>query len=218
MKYIGAFIVMVVLFTSNPSLQDHQSAVSAKVGQVLRSEVSSSGSETSNLEKIGIEFGVMLGSSLLDNMVKEVIKRKDYFFFSLTSFEYNGENRIIGIGVLGNVFISNDVEQELRRKGDLIKGGIGDLLNSDRQEDRAPDLETVDTPSNEYYVKASDSHPVYVYDAPDAESVSTEYYDSRVRLTAIGEENGFVNFRYNNSKNESASGWIAKEELEKSEY
>ena len=50
-----------------------------------------------------------------------VLKKKDYFFFSLTSIEYNGYEKVIGIGIMGNVHISEEVEKELKKGNDVQK-------------------------------------------------------------------------------------------------
>ena len=63
----------------------------------------------------------MFGNSLVEGIVKEVVKKKDYFFFSLTSIEYNGYEKVIGIGIMGNVHISEEVEKELKKGNDVQK-------------------------------------------------------------------------------------------------
>lgn len=115
MKYIIAIALLAVLYASNPSLVDHQNAVKEKISKLIKSENPSEEKSTNLLSEVGSAIGTLFGNSLVEGIVKEVVKRKDYFFFSLTSVEYNGYNKVIGIGILGNVHISKEVEKELKK-------------------------------------------------------------------------------------------------------
>ncbi len=115
MKYIIAIALLAILYASNPTLADHQNAVKEKISKLIKSENPSEEKPTNLLSEVGSAIGAMFGDSLVEGIVKEVVKRKDYFFFSLTSVEYNGYDKVIGIGILGNVHISEEVEKELKK-------------------------------------------------------------------------------------------------------
>ena len=115
MKYIIAIALLAILYASNPTLADHQNAVKEKISKLIKSENPSEEKSTNLLSEVGSAIGAMFGDSLVEGIVKEVVKRKDYFFFSLTSVEYNGYDKVIGIGILGNVHISEEVEKELKK-------------------------------------------------------------------------------------------------------
>ena len=115
MKYIIAIALLAILYASNPTLTDHQNAVKEKINKLTKSENPSEEKSTNLLSEVGSAIGALFGNSLVEGIVKEVVKRKDYFFFSLTSVEYNGYNKVIGIGILGNVHISEEVEKELKK-------------------------------------------------------------------------------------------------------
>lgn len=115
MKYIIAIALLTILYASNPTLADHQNAVKEKISKLIKSENPSEEKPTNLLSEVGSAIGALFGNSLVEGIVKEVVKRKDYFFFSLTSVEYNGYDKVIGIGILGNVHISEEVEKELKK-------------------------------------------------------------------------------------------------------
>jgi hypothetical protein len=87
--------------------------------------VSSSSGDSSNfLREIGTTVGLALSESLIKDITKNVITRKDFLFFSLTNFEFDGVSEIIGVGVLGNVYISDSVITELNKEKDKIKTAL----------------------------------------------------------------------------------------------
>ena len=108
----------VVLFLC---LEDHQNAVKEKISKIIKSQMPTDEKTTSTLGEIGTAIGTLFGNSLLEGIAKEVVKKKDYFFFSLTSVEYNGNEKVIGIGILGNVHISEEVEKELKKSNYVQK-------------------------------------------------------------------------------------------------
>jgi len=116
MKYILVIALLAILYTSNPSLEDHQNGVKEKISGLIKSQIPSVEKKTSTSREFGTAIGTLLGSSLVEGIVKKIVKRKDYFFFSLTSVEYNGYNKVIGIGIMGNVYISEEIEKELNKE------------------------------------------------------------------------------------------------------
>jgi hypothetical protein len=102
-------------------LEDHQNAVKEKISKIIKSQIPTDEKTTSTVGEIGTAIGALFGNSLVDGIVKEVVKKKDYFFFSLTSIEYNGYEKVIGIGIMGNVHISEEVEKELKKGNDVQK-------------------------------------------------------------------------------------------------
>ena len=121
MKYIIIIALLAILYASNPNLEDHQNAVKEKISKIIKSQIPTDEKTTSTVGEIGKAIGALFGNSLVEGIVKEVVKKKDYFFFSLTSIEYNGYEKVIGIGIMGNVHISEEVEKELKKGNDVQK-------------------------------------------------------------------------------------------------
>ena len=222
MRYIIAIVVLLILYTSNPNLEDHQSAVNNKVSKLIRNEVQTRQKSTSDLGEIGTELGVMFGTSLVEGIIKEVVKRKDYFIFSITSLEFNGHKKIIGVGLLGNVFISNEVDHDLKEGTEKVKtawNDISDLNNTsstdnNNLDDKDPENnQTVYNSSKEYYVNADESNKVYFYDNPDYNSLRDSYFSSREKVTAIRIENDFAYIEFINSNSQTTKGWILLSDL-----
>lgn len=123
MRLILAIVILAILFASNPGLNDHQKAVKAKISQFIKKQTSSKSNDTKS-EQAGKAILGLVGESMANEVVNEVIKRKDYFFFSLTTFEFNGNEKIIGIGIFGEVYISNEIEKELNNYVNKVKSNF----------------------------------------------------------------------------------------------
>ena len=226
MKYILAIVVLAILYASNPNLDEHQRALKDKVSQLIRREVSSSGKSVSSLGDIGTELGVMFGSSLADGIIKDVVRRKDYFFFSLTSIEFEGNNKIIGLGILGKVFITDQVDYELNKGTQKVKSAWNDLIKPNNENsasnntidttfatDNSSHSASTATTTSEYYVNASESNQVHFYNSPNYNSMRNSYFNSREKVTALRIENGFAYIEFINTDNQSSKGWVALSDL-----
>jgi len=129
MRYILLIALLIILYSSNPGIETHQNAVKVKISNVIKQQVSFEKSKN-NTEQASKLLLDLFGVGLADQSVKEFVKRKDYFFFSLTIFEFNGNETTIGVGLLGNVFISDEFEKELNNKINKIKSSFDNSKGS----------------------------------------------------------------------------------------
>ncbi len=118
MRYIFLLVIIAIFYTSNPSALEHQQAVKNKINKVLKNNyLSNSGTPSDNLIS---SLGGLFVDGLVDGAVESYVTRKDYFLFSLTNIDFNGETRVIGVGLLGKVKISDefmDVIKQTIQKG-----------------------------------------------------------------------------------------------------
>lgn len=91
-RYI-LIVVLLVAFITNPGKEKHKNKVLQRVESAIGTNVYSS------------ESGGIQRDSVLDRIVDSYIDYSNYFFFSTTSIQYQGEYRTIGIGMLGYVYI-----------------------------------------------------------------------------------------------------------------
>ena len=77
----------------------------------------------SGAEQLGSALGLMLGGTLLDRMIETMVSTDNYVLFSTTKITWDGKSKLIGIGVFGNVFISDKIDE-------AIKGGKGLIPNN----------------------------------------------------------------------------------------
>ena len=65
-----------------------------------------------NYQATSAGIGLFLGSSLIDKVVDGYIDSENYYFFSLTKINVDGDKRTIGLGILGKVFISDKLKEK----------------------------------------------------------------------------------------------------------
>lgn len=96
-----AGVVLLVALLTNPSLDQHKSAVKIVAGKVV-------GEATQELEKEENPFaalGAAMGSVMINSLVESIVSSQNYLVFSLTRITFEGESRTVGIGAFGNVFL-----------------------------------------------------------------------------------------------------------------
>jgi len=106
-KYIYLFFgvpFIFILIITNPSELNHRDKVKFKINQLLQNNVGNN-----PLKAIGI----IVGGLVTDKFVNSSVTSKNFVLFSLTQFSWNGDTKTIGFGILGNVYISNKVEENI---------------------------------------------------------------------------------------------------------
>ena len=90
-----------LLIYTNPDEKMHLDFVKGKIHEALNNDPSFS----AGIIRL-IEVGI--GDERTNNLLKDIVKRKDFIFFSFTEIKIENKSKIIYIGILGN-FI--DLEQ-----------------------------------------------------------------------------------------------------------
>jgi hypothetical protein len=102
-KYVLLALGVLVLLLTNPSERKHQDKVTSKIiDNVTKSTKSSNSYETA---------GAAIGLFFVDALVKNMVHRNNYLIFSLTEVSFQGKSKIIGFGILGYVYVSNEIEK-----------------------------------------------------------------------------------------------------------
>lgn len=123
MKWIISFIICIILFYTNPSLEEHKVVGSKEIITVLKD---------AKLDGFFSVFGG--GEEFLINTFKSGIHRRNYYLFSLTemslSIEEDSTPQVIGIGILDQVYIFPEAKQELKSQIDMLVSGAKMLFNN----------------------------------------------------------------------------------------
>lgn len=104
--------IAIILAITNPTVDAHK----AKVKEVFYSKLDIQGRATAgenDYEKAGAALGSALGLQLVDKMLDAMISRDSYVLFSTTKVTHKGSSNIIGVGFLGNVFITKDFDPNI---------------------------------------------------------------------------------------------------------
>ena len=98
-------LIVAILALTNPSLEKHKQATNKVFVSFIKTE----------LQNNPMDYFVRL---LTTKMVDNSVKRDNYFIFSLTritDLENSKESKIIGYGLLGKVYISNDLKEKIKK-------------------------------------------------------------------------------------------------------
>jgi Domain of unknown function (DUF4359) len=108
-------ILMVVAVLTNPSQDRHKEVVKNKLNVIMQKVMKESlkNSDT-GAQQIGSALGLMLGGAMLDRMIETMVTTDNYVLFSITKIAWEGKSKAIGFGVLGNVFISDEIDKALK--------------------------------------------------------------------------------------------------------
>jgi len=123
-KHITLIITGVLLIIgalTNPTQDRHKEAVKNKLNVIMQKSIKDSMKNSdSGAEQIGSALGLMLGGAILDRMIESTISSDNYVLFSTTKATWEGKTKIIGVGVFGNVFISDEIDKALKEgKGEI---------------------------------------------------------------------------------------------------
>lgn len=117
--FIGVLLIVGAL--TNPTQDRHKEAVKNKLNVIMQKSIKDSMKNSdSGAEQIGSALGLMLGGAILDRIIESTISSDNYVLFSTTNATWEGKTKIIGVGVFGNVFISNEIDSALKEgKGSI---------------------------------------------------------------------------------------------------
>lgn len=114
---ISAFAI--ILFFTNPSEINHIDSVKSKLKSLYKKEMANNlmnDTGENSFSSIGNGLGLLFGDIFIDKMTDGFISRENYYLFSLTKAEFNGEENIIGLGIIGNVYLSDKINDIFKNK------------------------------------------------------------------------------------------------------
>jgi hypothetical protein len=110
-KYVlifsGIFAFLSLLIVTNPNLIIHKS--------LLKERLRSLTSKKNNVDDSSFEkgLGLLIGGFVTDKLIDEFVTVDNYLVFSLTKANFDGSSKVIGVGVLGNVYFSKSLNEKM---------------------------------------------------------------------------------------------------------
>lgn len=112
-----AFILLIAFF-SNPKSEEHKEYFRMKLSGIVEELLAE---KSDNAFVLG--FGKMLGDEVIKEFLKS-ISIDNYLFFSLTKMNWASESKIVGFGIFGRVYITNEINKE------KVKGVISEQFQN----------------------------------------------------------------------------------------
>lgn len=110
---ITMIVILIIVIFTNPNLTAHKEKVKSTIITFYQKQLKENQTSSNN----GFEaLGSLLGTSLINTMVENGVSCDNYLLFSITKFTYEGQEKSIGYGVLGNVFLSSKIEDAFNKK------------------------------------------------------------------------------------------------------
>jgi hypothetical protein len=106
-----AVILIIAVFT-NPNEMVHKEKVKSTITAFYKGQLEKDETVSGNV--FG-NIGNLLGISLINKMIENLVSCDDYLFFSITKITFEEQEKSIGFGVLGHVFISDKVEEAFNK-------------------------------------------------------------------------------------------------------
>lgn len=107
-------VIALVAILTNPNQDRHKEVIKNKLNSYMQKSMKQNLTETDNdWAQVGQAFGMMLGGALADRIIDNLVSTDNYVLFSTTKISWEGETKIIGVGVFGNVFITNKLNEAM---------------------------------------------------------------------------------------------------------
>ncbi len=111
---IAIGLILLVAVLTNPNQDRHKEVLRAKFNSYMQKSMSERHTESGNeWEQAGQALGMMLGGALIDGIISNLVITDNYVIFSTTKMTWKGESKVIGVGVFGNVFLTNKIDKAL---------------------------------------------------------------------------------------------------------
>lgn len=112
---IGISIILLIAIITNPDTNRHKEEVKSKIHEYLQNSLANDVNEADDKwSKASKLFGNLLGKTMINNMVNTMITSNNYILFSTTNATSEGKTKTIGLGIFGNVFLSNKVNEAFK--------------------------------------------------------------------------------------------------------
>ena len=117
MKKIVLFLIVllgfaVIGYLTNPTEVMHREAAQEMLEKISENILSDYGIDPRILSTLGVDFQ----GKLVEELITNHISRDNYYIFSLTKVHWEGLNQVIGLGFFNKVYISNQVDDIIKKE------------------------------------------------------------------------------------------------------
>jgi type I site-specific restriction-modification system R (restriction) subunit len=116
--------VLLALMATNPTLEEHKESVK----NMFLKEIEKN--RERKKQKNVNEVVASIGSAIADRFIDQMVSRNNYYLFSTTKYSIKDESKIIGFGILGQVFIQD--YDEIKNKVENDSDNETDLSNNNK--------------------------------------------------------------------------------------
>lgn len=113
---LGITLFMTILAFTNPNQEIHKEKVKVKLNEFYEKEMAKDDNTSTNqFSQAGKSMGMILAKSMINMVIDNSISSSNYILFSTTDVTWEGKTKTVGIGVLGNVFLSSKIDDAIKK-------------------------------------------------------------------------------------------------------
>jgi hypothetical protein len=107
-KLIILGFIFLALWATNPPLEEHKEEVKKMFLKEIEKNINNNSNNATNL-------AASIGSSIAEKFIDQMVSQDNYIIFSTTRYSIKNKSKIIGLGILGSVFIKDyeEIKSEL---------------------------------------------------------------------------------------------------------
>nr|WP_294932371.1 DUF4359 domain-containing protein [uncultured Flavobacterium sp.] len=114
---IGLCVFTLITALTNPGTEKHKEEVKLKMNIFLEKQMNEKNTnQNDEWSKAGNAMGNALAKSMINMMVDNMVSSSDYVLFSTTNVTFEGKTKTIGIGILGNIFLSGKIDEAMNQE------------------------------------------------------------------------------------------------------
>ncbi|MFB9076763.1 hypothetical protein ACFFLS_23890 [Flavobacterium procerum] len=104
---IGLFLIIAGL--TNPGTEKHKEEVRLKMNTIFHEK-----SKKDDISQDENAVGSVIAQSMINMIVNNLVSSSNYILFSTTEVTFQGKTKTIGVGFLGNIFLSSKMDEALK--------------------------------------------------------------------------------------------------------
>ncbi|WP_264537296.1 DUF4359 domain-containing protein [Flavobacterium sp. N1736] len=113
---LGITLFIAILALTNPAQEIHKEKVRIKLTEFYETEMAKEDNTATNqFSQAGKSMGMILAKSMINMVIDNAISSSNYILFSTTNVTWEGKTKIIGIGILGNVFLTSQIDDAIKK-------------------------------------------------------------------------------------------------------
>jgi hypothetical protein len=111
---LGITLFITILALTNPGQETHKEKVKVKLNEFYEKEMANDNT-SDQFSQAGNSMGMILAKSMINMVIDNSVSSSNYILFSTTNVTWEGKTKTVGLGILGNVFLSSKIDEAIKK-------------------------------------------------------------------------------------------------------
>lgn len=109
-------LLVIVAVLTNPNKERHLEVLRSEINSAVQKSLSEEPDSPSvEYGDLGDVMGLVVGGLFVNGILNNIVSIDNYVLFSLTRITWEGNSIIIGIGLFGNVFLTDKIDDAINK-------------------------------------------------------------------------------------------------------